>query len=190
MRKLSLPHWWYTWEKFLEFTCACSLLPLSFLYLNFGSWKIVTNCLESLHKWPNHSSLLKKLSLDYPGHILVLFQCLLCFTYMAFKGLLCGIVVHLESQHIASKSFEILHTSPNNWLLMKKLSLAYWWYNWEKFPVFTCACSILPLSFLCLNFGSLNIFTNCLETVHKWPNQSSLLKKLSLDYPGLILVLF
>ena len=52
----------------------------------------------------------------------MLFQCLLYFTYMAFQGLLCGIFVHLESHHIASKSFEIFHTSPKNWLLMYYLT--------------------------------------------------------------------
>ena len=112
---------------------------------------------QVLQLWPNHSSLLKKLSLDYPGQILVVFHCLLDFNYMAFKGLLCGIFVHLESHHIASKSFEIFPTSPNNLLLMNKLCLAHWWYTWEKLLEFTSAFNILPFSFMCLNFWKFEI---------------------------------
>ena len=118
----------------------------------FGSLKIVSKWLETLHKWTNQYSLLKKLSLDYPGHILVLFQCLLDFTYISFKGLLCGIFVHFTYHHSASKSFETFHTSPLHWVLMKKLSLGFWWYTRERSLEFTCGSNILPLSFLCLNF--------------------------------------
>ena len=116
----------------------------------FGSLKILMKWLETLHRWPNQSSLLKKPSFDYPGLILVLFQCLV--TYIAFKVLLCGIFVHLTYHHIASKSFETLHTSPIHWVLMKKLSLGHWWYCGEKSLEFTCGSNILPRSFLCLNF--------------------------------------
>ena len=132
---------------------------------------------QVLQLWPNHSSLLKKLSLDYPGQILVVFHCLLDFNYMAYKGLLCGIFVHLESHHIASKSFEIFPTSPNNLLLMNKLCLAHWWYTWEKLLEFTCAFNIL-----CAWISeSLKYLTKSHETFHKLPFQYSLLKKISFD---------
>ena len=45
-------------------------------------------------------SLIKKLSLEYFGHILVVFQGLKDFTYIAFKGLLCGNFVDLAIHHM------------------------------------------------------------------------------------------
>ena len=45
------------------------------------------------------------------------------FTYLGFKGLLCFKFVDLAVHHIPSKSFETFKTSPNNCLLMIKVSL-------------------------------------------------------------------
>ena len=55
--------------------------------------------------------------------MLVLLLSVQDFTSMAFKDLLSGIFVHLQSHHIVSKSLQTFHTSPNHWVLMKKLSL-------------------------------------------------------------------
>ena len=76
---------------------------------------------------------MKKPSLDYPADTLVLLQSLQDFTYLAFKGFLCGIFVHLATQHIPSQSFETLHTSPNHSFLKIKLSLSKWWGTRERF---------------------------------------------------------
>ena len=65
---------------------------------------------------------MKKLSLDYLAHILVIFQSLQDFTYLASNGLLYRILVDLASHHIVTKSFENLQESPNNCFFMKKLS--------------------------------------------------------------------
>ena len=68
-------------------------------------------------------SLIKKPSLELFGHIIVILQSPNDFTYPAFKGfLLCFNFVDLAVHHIASKSFETFHTSPNNCLLMIKVS--------------------------------------------------------------------
>ena len=70
--------------------------------LNFGKFKIVTKSLETLQQSSNRSSLLKKLSLNSPAYTLMLLPSLLDFTYIAFKDLVCGIFVDLESAHIVS----------------------------------------------------------------------------------------
>ena len=59
---------------------------------------------------------LEKLSSEYLAYILLHLQSLHDFTYMAFKGLHCGIFVAVESHHIASESIESSHTSPNHCL--------------------------------------------------------------------------
>ena len=55
-------------------------------------------------------SLLEKLSSEYLAYILLHLQSLQDFTYMAFKGLLCGIFVAVESHNIAPESIETSHT--------------------------------------------------------------------------------
>ena len=55
------------------------------------------------------------------------------FTYIAFKDLLCGMLVDLESDHIASKSVETLRISPTHWLFIKKLSLGHLQYTGYRF---------------------------------------------------------
>ena len=74
------------------------------------------------------------------------------FTYIAFKGFLCGVFVHLATHYIVSKSFETLRTSPNHCPLMEKISLGQWWCTAESFVDFTCGSDILPLLFMYLNF--------------------------------------
>ena len=108
--------------------------------------------LETFHKWAIQYSLLKKLSLELAPIMLVLFQSLQDFTYIAFKGLLCINCLHSESHHIASKSFETFHTQPNDEVLMKKLNLGYCWFTADMFLQLTCSSKNKPLSFICLNF--------------------------------------
>ena len=57
-----------------------------------------------------------KFSSEYLAYILLHLQSLQDFTDMAFKGHLCGVVVAVESHHIASESIETSHTSPNHCL--------------------------------------------------------------------------
>ena len=189
-KKLSFGQWWCTEHRFQCLSCGSNFLPHPFLCLNFGNWKILTKSLETLRTWPNSSSYLKKLSLDEPPHILVLFHGMQDFTSIAFKDLLSGIFVGLESHHIASKSFQTFHTSPNHWVLTKKLSLGQWWCTEHRLQCLSCGSNYLPHSFLCLNFGNWKILTKSLETLRTWPNWSSYLKKLSLDEPPHLLVLF
>ena len=73
MTKLSLGHLWCTTEKFLDVACDSNILPVSFVSLNF--WKF-SDCHEmdlnfDRIKWPNLLSLMTKLSLKCPVHILV-----------------------------------------------------------------------------------------------------------------------
>ena len=91
--------------------------------------------LETFHKRPTQYSLLKKLSLELAPIMLVLFQSLQDFTYIAFKGLVCINCVHSESHHIASKSFETFHTPPNDEVLMIKLSLCHCSFSFYSWPV-------------------------------------------------------
>ena len=114
---------------------------------------------------------MKKLSLDNQARMQVLWQTIQDFTYISFKAFICGIFVHLATHHIASKSFEIFQASPNNWLLIRKLSLIYSWCTGERFPGFTYGSHILSLSFMCLIFESLDILTKLPETLHKWLNE-------------------
>ena len=190
IRKLSLMESWCTANRFLEFTSGSHIISLLLCAWIFQSLQIVTNPPETLHKWPNQSLLKKKLTLDYLEHILLLWQTLHDFTYMPFKGFLSDILVHLGSRHTASKSFEILHASSNNCLLIKKLSLMELWCTADRFLEFTCCSHILSLSFMCVMFQSLQIVTKPPETLHKWPNKSLLKKKLTLDYLEHILLLW
>ena len=98
---------------------------------------------------------MKKLSLEYSTHILVLFWSLPDFTCIAFKVFLCGMFVHVATHHTASRSLEIFHASPNQCLFMRKISLSQSWFTHEMFLWFTCGSNILPLCFICLNFWKL-----------------------------------
>ena len=159
--KLSLMELWWTANRFLVFTSGSHMLSLLLCAWIFQNLQIVTKPPETLHKWPNQCLLKKKLTLDYLEHILLLCQTLHDFTYVPFKGFLSDILVHLGSGHTASKSFEILHASSNNCLLIKKLSLMELWCTADRFLEFTCCSHILSLSFMCLNFSK---FANCYET--------------------------
>ena len=177
MNKLSFDHWWYTAERFLELACASHILPLLLCAWIFESLKIVMKSLETLHKWSNQSSLLKKPDLDYQAEILVFLESVLDFTYIAFKGLLCGIFAHPESHHVDLKSFGTLPKSPNYWLLMKKLSFDHLWYTSEMFLEFTVSSNILPLllfpQFLKvwkLLWNHLKVCTNDRISLRYWKN--------------------
>ena len=105
-----------------------------------------------MNKWSNQMSLIKKLSLEYFAHILVVFQGLKDFTYIAFKGLIYGNFVDLAIHHIESTSFETFHASPNRCLLIRKLSLGHLWFTTETFLEFPSCSNNLPPSFFLLNF--------------------------------------
>ena len=114
VKKFSLGRWWCTGLRFLEFTYGSNIVPLSFMWLN--SW-IFENCIEIAWNFSRISeSWLKRLSSAYPAYIVLHLQSLQDFSYMSFKGLLCGISVNVESDHNASEWVESFHTCPNHCL--------------------------------------------------------------------------
>ena len=135
--ELTFRYLWCTGRKFLELTSASNILPVSLFTWIFESLQILTKSPETLQKLPKQFFFMKKLSLAS------LFIWYLC----SF-----GIFVHLATPHIASKSLETLHTSPNHWLLIRELSFCLLWCTGERFLELTSASYILPVSFICLNF--------------------------------------
>ena len=89
--------------------------------------------------------LLKKLNLDYSAEILLLLQSILDFTYMACKGLLCGIFAHLESHHIELKSFATLH----------KLNHRITGFHWHKTFIIMYEVPQIIDVYKCVNFNVL-----------------------------------
>ena len=190
MIKLSLGHCWFTVEIFLQLTCSSKIN-----YFILCAWiseilKYVMKSLETFHKWPIQYSLLKKLTLALAPILLVLFQSVQDFTYIAFKGLVCINCVRSESHHIASKSFETFHTPPNDEVLMIKLSLGHCSCTVEIFLQLTCSSKINYFLLCAWISEILKYLMKSLETFHKWPIQYSLLKKLSLELAPIMLVLF
>ena len=177
MIKLSLGHCWFTAEIFLKLTCSSKIN-----YFLLCAWiseilKYLMKSLETFHKWPIQYSLLKKLSLELAPIMLVLFQSLQDFTYIAFKGLLCINCLHSDSHHIASKSFETFQTLPNDEGLMIKLSLGHCSFTAEIFLQLTCSSKINYFLLCAWISEILKYVMKSLETFHKWPIQYSLLKK-------------
>ena len=129
-------------------------MVVTFYRFLFTSWisenlQILAKSLETLHKWPKQSSLMKKTYFELPRIHLSGFADSPRFYLYSFQGYLFGIFLHLGNQHITSNWFEILHTSPNHCLLSIKQSLSKLWCTAERFLELTCGCSILlPLSFL------------------------------------------
>ena len=190
MIKLSLGHCWFTAEIFLQLTCSSKIN-----YFLLSAWiseilKYLMKSLETFHKWSIQYSLLKKLSLECAPIMLVLFQSLQDFTYIAFKGLLCINCLHSESHHIASKSFETFHTPPNYEVLTIKLSLGHCWFTAEMFLQLTCSSKINYFLLCAWISEILKYLMKSLETFYKWSIQYSLLKKLSLECAPIMLVLF
>ena len=147
------------------------------------AWKLCTNYWFNIRCWKN-------LVWSWHQSLLILFQSLQDFTYIAFKGLLCINCLHSESHHIASKSFETFHTLPNDEVLMIKLSLGHCWFTAEMFLQLTCSSKI-NYFLLCAWISEIfKYLMKSLETFHKWPIEYSLLKKLSLELAPIMLVLF
>ena len=142
MIKLSLGHCWFTAEMFVDLTCSSKINYFLLCAWICESLKYFMKSLETFHKWPIQYSLLKKLSLELAPIMLMLFQSLQDFTYIAFKSLLCINCLHSEIHHIASKSFETFHTPPNDEVLMIKLSLGHCWFTAEIFLQLTCSSKI------------------------------------------------
>ena len=190
MIKLSLGHCWFTEQIFVQLTYSSKINYFLLCAWICESLKYLIKSLETFRKWPIEYSLLKKLSLELAPIMLVLFQSLQDFTYIAFKGLLCINCLHSGSHHIASKSFETFHPQPNDEVLMIKLSLGHCWFTEQIFVQLTYSSKInyfLLCAWIC---ESLNYLMKSLETFHKWPIQYSLLKKLSLELAPIMLVLF
>ena len=116
--------------------------------------KLHRNCLKLFRNDQIGLCCWKNLSSECPGYILLHLQSLQDFTYMALKGLLCGIFVAVESHHIASESVETSHSSPNHCL-----RFGPWWCTVQRFVEFTYGSNILPLSFMWLNSWK---FENCI----------------------------
>ena len=118
----------------------------------FECLQTLQKLVETLQKWSTQSSLMKKLSLDYSTHILVLFSSLPNFTFVPFKFFLCGMFVHLATHHIASRPLEIFHSSPKQCVFMRRLSLSQLWFSWDMCLQFSCGSDILLVCFIFLNF--------------------------------------
>ena len=154
MIKLSLGHCWFTAQIFVQFTYSSKINYFLLCAWICESLKYLMKSLETFHKWPIQYSLLKKLSLELAPIMLVLFQSLQDFTYIAFKGLLCINCLHSGSHHIASKSFETFHPQPNDEVWMIKLSLGHCWFTAEMFVDLTCSSKInffLLCAWICEN---------------------------------------
>ena len=190
MIKLSLGHCWFTAEIFLQLTCSSKINYFLLCAWICESLKYLMKSLETFHKWRIQYSLLKKLSLELAPIMLVLFQSLQDFTYIAFKDLLCINCLHSGSHHIASNSFETFHTMPNDKVLMIKLSLGHCWFTAEMFLQLTCSSKINYFLLCAWISEILKYLMKSLETFHKWPIEYSLLKKLSLELAPMMLMLF
>ena len=190
MIKLSLGHCWFTAEMFLQLTCSSKINYFLLCAWICESLKYLMKSLETFHKLSLQYSLLKKLSLELAPIMLVLFQSLQDFTYIAFKGLLFINCLHSESYHIASKSFETFHTPPNDEVLMIKLSLGHCWFTAEIFLQLACSSKINYFLLCAWISEILKYLMKSLEPFHKWPIQYSLLKKLSLELAPIMVVLF
>ena len=178
MMKLCLGHCWFTAEMFLQLTCSSKIN-----YFLLCAWiseilKYLMKSLETFHKWPIQYSFLKKLCLELAPIMLVLFQSLQDFTYIAFKDLLCINCLHSESDHIASKSFKTFHAPPNDEVLMMKLCLGHCWFTAEMFLQLTCSSKINYFLLCAWISEILKYLMKSLETFHKWSIQYSLLKNL------------
>ena len=73
---------------------------------------------------------------------------------------------------------------------MKKPSFDHWSHTAKRFFELTCGSHILPLLLCAWIFESLKYAMKSLEILYKWLIQSSLHKKLNLDYSAQILLLF
>ena len=156
---------------------------LKFWNIWWNRLKLSANDRFNIHCW-------KKLSLELAPIMLVLFQSLQDFTYIAFKGLLCINGLHSESHHIASKSFETFHTPPNDEVLMIKLSLGHCWFTAEIFlqwPVVLRSTTFFSpaefLKFWNIWWNRLKLSTNDRLNIRCW-------KKLSFVLAPIMLVLF
>ena len=167
MNKLSFDHWWYTAERFLELACASHILPPLLCAWIFESLKIVMKSLETLHKWSNQSSLLKKPDLDYQAEILVFLESVLDFTYIAFKGLLCGIfypqpingntdnayMMHGDKIVHVHQLFGIVQIlclpMTKEWAMQTRCAfiLELWYHSKPKIKLFSACCCFLNSSY-------------------------------------------
>ena len=155
MIKISFDHLWFSPERLLEVLYGSKIMLLSFMCLNF--WK-----LANIHQmaW-NFAHLTesavvdKKTTLELLERIIVVLQSPKDFTYVAFKGFLCFNFVFLAVHHVASKSFETFHTSPNICLLMIKVSLGHLWFTLGRLLEVPYGSNIMLLYFMCLNFWKL-----------------------------------
>ena len=155
----------------------------------FESLQICTNSLETLQKSPTQSPLMKKLTLGYHRHILVLLRSVLEFSYIAFRAFICGTFGDLQ--------LTIMHRNHLK-LLTHHRNTPFSWENyvWSTHHRVHCGSHSWPMVLrffhfllLALIFESLQIRSKSLETLQKSPTQSPLRKKHTLGYHRHILVL-
>ena len=152
MIKVILGHLWFSPERLLELPCGANIMPLSFMSLNFRKLANIHQMAWNFAHLTESAVVDKKPSLELVGHIIVVLQSQQDFTYLAFKGFLCFNFLDLAVHDIALKSFETFHTSPNNCLLMIKVSFYHFWFSPGRLQEVPYGSNILRLSLMCLNF--------------------------------------
>ena len=118
----------------------------------------------------------------------MILQSLQDFTYIAFKGLLCGNSIVLAIHHIEWNSFETFHASSNHCLLMRKLTLGHLWCTTERLLEIACDSNILPLSFLSLNFWKFQKSNKMAWNFAEMTEAVVVDEKISLEWPSHIFV--
>ena len=181
IRKLCLGNLWFSGQRFLEFTYGSNFNHFFLFVSIYESFQILTKLLQTFHNWVNQSRLTKKDSFDWPRHTLLLLQSLHDFSYIAIMSFLCTVFVDLGTRHTESESLGILHTSLYQSIVMKKLCLGNLWFSGEWYLEFTYGSNFNRFLLFVSIYQSLQILTKSLETFHKWPNQSHLRKKRSLN---------
>ena len=152
MIKVSFDRLWFSPERLLEVLYGSNIMPLSLMCLNFLKLANIHQMAWNFAHLTDSAVVDKKTTLELLEHIIVILWSPKHFTYLAFKGFLCFYIVYVAFHHIASKSFETFHTSPNNCLLMIKVNLVHLWFSPERLLELPYGSNIMPLSFMCLNF--------------------------------------
>ena len=190
----NIPFWWenYVWSThdrvhygFHSWPMVLTFFHFLLLAWIFESLEIFTKSLETLQKSQTQSPLIKKLSFGNQRHILVLLHSLSGFSFIPFRGFICGIFGDLATHDNAWKSLETLQKSQIQSPLMKKLTLGY------QRHILLLLHSLLDFRFIafwhfiCGIFGDLATHDNAsksLQNLHTSSKQFLLMRKLSLVY--------
>ena len=131
--------------------------------LNF--WKICKNDWTSLCLW-NNSVWLTQHPSEWFFRISKISPMELSRAFSELSGALSVVSLFIWQLLILHKNhLKLLHTSPNHWLLIRKLSFGYLWCTGERFLELTSAIERKPLTFICLNFSK---FANSVEITWKF----------------------